>query len=173
MMFLTNDECRTWCAQYHQPIPDDGTANRMGNMRFDLAVSAANCYALSARLSESIGPRQTALLWVTADNIWPSSTNLHLYYKLRQAYGDRRLLARAPGHLFLDYEMPDLVSFIQVALLSGWDAHLFGDLGYGKLFVSHDSWVEVWRASKAELDLVATTLQQLKSVKVSDSPQAS
>jgi hypothetical protein len=68
--------------------------------------------------------------------------NLQLYYRLRQSYGDHQLLEDAPGHLFLDYEAADLVSFLQVAVLCGWDAHVLPLGGYARAFVSHDEYVE-------------------------------
>jgi hypothetical protein len=79
---------------------------------------------------------------VTDWGIWGSSENLHLYYKLRQSYGDQRLLHEAPGHLFLRYEAPDLVSFLQIGILCGWDIHLLPTVGYARAFLSHDEYVE-------------------------------
>jgi hypothetical protein len=58
--------------------------------------------------------RKPALLFVTEWDIGPSSENWHLYYKLRQTYGDNRLLRDAPGHLFLEHEAEDLASFLQL-----------------------------------------------------------
>ena len=87
-------------------------------------------------------PWETCLLWVTGWDIWTSSEDLHLYYKLRQSYGDHRLLYEAPGHLFLGYEASDLVSFLEVGILFGWDMHLLPTGGYARAFVSHDEFVE-------------------------------
>jgi len=62
--------------------------------------------------------------------LWPvnyqgnSAANYHLYYKLRQAYSDYRQLSQAPGHLFLEHEENDLLTFMQLAFLFGWDFHL-------------------------------------------------
>ena len=64
------------------------------------------------------------LLRVTNPDVWGSNNNWHLYYRLRQSYGDRLLMWEAPGHLFLDYEMEDLATFLHVAMLFGWDADL-------------------------------------------------
>jgi hypothetical protein len=74
--------------------------------------------------------------------VWPSSENWHLYYRLRQSYGEQRLLHEAPGHLFLDFEAPELISFLQVALLFGWGGHLLPVAGFARAFVSHDEFVE-------------------------------
>ena len=63
-------------------------------------------------------PYRACLLWFTETDIWPSSTNWHLYYRLRLSYGDHRRVEDAPGHVFLDDEVADLVSFLQIAVLS-------------------------------------------------------
>jgi hypothetical protein len=44
--------------------------------------------------------------------------------------------------LFLDYEGADLVSFIQVGILCGWDMHLIPTVAYARAFLSHDEYVE-------------------------------
>jgi hypothetical protein len=93
-------------------------------------------------LEQSLQPRGGCLLWLTEWGVWPSSENWHLYYRLRQSYGDQRLLHEAPGHLFLGYEAPELVSFLQVALLCGWGGHLLPVAGFARAFVSHDEFVE-------------------------------
>ena len=63
-------------------------------------------------------------------SIWPSSENWHLYYKLRQSYGDLRLLHEAPGHLFLEHESDDLASFLQIAMLNGWGGYILTQADY-------------------------------------------
>ena len=72
-------------------------------------------------MATSLTFRMPTLLWITEWSIWPSSENLHLYYRLRHTYGDHRLLHEAPGHLFLEYESEDLATFLQVAMLNGWE----------------------------------------------------
>ena len=56
------------------------------------------------RVASELTYRRPTLLLITEWGIWPSSENWHLYYKLRQTYGDSRLLPDAPGHLFLEHE---------------------------------------------------------------------
>jgi hypothetical protein len=43
--------------------------------------------------------------------------------------------------LFLQFEEADLVSFIQVGLIAGWQMHLIPTIGYGRVFC-HDEWVD-------------------------------
>ena len=41
------------------------------------------------------------------------------------------MLSEAPGHLFLDYEDSDLITFLQMTITSGWDAEVIPELRYG------------------------------------------
>jgi hypothetical protein len=60
-------------------------------------------------------------------------------------------------HLFLDYESTDLLTFLQVGILNGWDVHLIPDSsGYARAFVSHDEFFE-YAANEDNQDL-ATAL---------------
>jgi hypothetical protein len=82
------------------------------------------------------------MLWVTQWGVWPSSENLHLYYRLRASYGERRMLADAPGHLFSVHEKSDLATFTELATLFGWDFYLLpAPRAYRTAFVSHDEFL--------------------------------
>lgn len=101
------------------------------------------------------------MLWVLTWGIWPSSENWHLFYKLRHSSGEHRLLEEAPGHLFLDYETADIVTFIQFALSAGWDFQLLTSEDYARVFVSHDEWIEL--AFKDSKELVETSRSLLQA----------
>jgi hypothetical protein len=47
-------------------------------------------------------------------------------------------LHEAPGHYFLGYERADLTSFLELALLFGWDVHVLPSPGWFGGFISHD-----------------------------------
>jgi hypothetical protein len=94
-------------------------------------------------IAHSITCGEPIMLWITEWGIWPSSENWHLYYRLRQSYGDQRLLHEAPGHLLLDYERDDLASFLQIAITNGWGGYIASssaDSWYA--FFSHDEYIE-------------------------------
>lgn len=93
-------------------------------------------------LASSVVPFQDCLFWVTLFGVWSSSENWHLFYRLRESYGQRRQLADAPAHLFLRQEQSDLATFIELALLFGWDFYLLPYPGYADVFVSHDEFLE-------------------------------
>jgi hypothetical protein len=95
--------------------------------------------------------RMPVLLWITEWGIWPSSENWHLYYKFRQTYGDQRLLAEAPGHLFLEYEAEDLASFLQLAMMNGWGGYILPESNYVRAFFSHDEYIEFFANTEDQL----------------------
>jgi hypothetical protein len=97
-------------------------------------------YAVAEVLEQVLQPWEECLLMVDLTGVW--SCNLHLYYRVRQSYGDLRLVEEAPGHLFLKYEQADLVSFLQLGITAGWDMRVVTDMPYAKLEISHDEWFE-------------------------------
>lgn len=167
MRFLTADEARHRCAgfvrldQNGRPLPP-----RRETLHARAPIPGLTALTSFCRqLERALQPREACLLWVTDWGIWRSAENLHLYYRLRQAYGDPRLLDEAPAHLFLDHEGADLVSFLQVGMLCGWDMHLIPFVGYARAFVSHDGFVE-FAADEANPDLVHEWAAQLGGAEV-------
>ncbi len=69
-----------------------------------------------------------------------------------------RLFHEAPGHFFLAHEVPELVSFIQLALLSGWGGHLLPTAGHSRAFFSHDGYVDFAADDPANLASFAASL---------------
>jgi hypothetical protein len=97
---------------------------------------------LSRYIASYVEPFDECLLWVTLFGVWSSSENLHLFYRLRESYGERRMLAMAPAHLFLSHEKADLATFIELALLFGWDFYVLPSApAYRTAFVSHDEFL--------------------------------
>jgi hypothetical protein len=142
MRFLTYSECEVWLK---------GTGLEEA-IRFDLkpdGVHALRCAIPFDRLRwfsrlivTSCETFDSCLLWPSGQGIWSSCENLHLYYRLRQTYGDHRLLSEAPGHLFLNYEFEDLATFTQLCLMFLWDTYLLTNLNYVSVLFSHDEFVE-------------------------------
>jgi len=109
-------------------------------------VPAGRILYLAHWIAGSLMYREPALVWITEWGIWGSSENWHLYYKLRQSYGDLRLLLEAPGHLFLGHESEDLASFLQVAMLNGWGGYILTHIDYANAFFSHDEYIDFFAA---------------------------
>ncbi len=113
---------------------------------------------LSQFIARSVEPFDQCLMWVTTWGVWPSSENLHLFYRLREGYGERRPLHEAPGHLFLTHEGADLATFVQLGLLFGWDFYLVPGPNYATAFVSHDEFLEFRTDDLATAQKVAASL---------------
>lgn len=170
MRFLTPEECRSRCGESVRLDPA-GQPLRPDREPLYARVplpALAEIMSFCQQLERALQPREQCLLWVTDWGIWRSSENLHLYYQLRQSYGDHRLLDEAPGHLFLDYESADLVTFLEVGLLSGWDMHLIPFVGYARAFVSHDEYVD-FAADEANPHLVHEYAAQIGGAQVRSS----
>jgi hypothetical protein len=97
---------------------------------------------LSEYVASYLAPFDKCLLWVTLWGVWGSSENFHLFYRLRESYGEHRQLEDAPGHLFLKHESADLATFIELALIFGWDFYLLTSPTYRTAFVSHDEYIQ-------------------------------
>jgi hypothetical protein len=89
---------------------------------------------------------------MTEWGIWSSGENWHLYYKLRQSYGDQRLLHEAPGHLFLEYEAEELTSFLQISMLNGWGGYILTGANYVNAFFTHDEDIDFFAENSGNLD---------------------
>lgn len=142
MRFYTKDECEQWLRDRNRVRPDqtEGTAVE----RVDYPPGPHKFFYFAHWMATSLTHRMPALLWITEWGIWPSSENWHVYYKLRQSYGDTRLLHEAPGHLFLEYEAEDLTSFLQIAMLNGWGGYVLTHADYVNAFFSHDEYIEFY-----------------------------
>jgi hypothetical protein len=151
--FLTADESRHWAKTHEIELGSGGVPERepagLKTLRFGFPPTPPQLNWLAQFVAFSLKPRHSCLLWITASGIFPSSENTHLYYRLRQSYGDLRLLDEAPGHLFLEYEDADLATFLEVGILNGWDVHVLPELAYGgpdmaRAFVCHDEWLALF-----------------------------
>ena len=147
MRFYTEQECKSYIAYREHDILD---RNSPSNVTVWYPPNPADLgFSWIAR---SISYRDPILLWITEWGIWPSSENWHLYYRLRQSYGDQQLLPEAPGHLFLDYERADLASFLQIAVTNGWGGYIIaGSADPWYAFFSHDEYIEFHADEDAHL----------------------
>ena len=139
MQFLTEEQCLAWLRDEQRGENGYPTLETPGwhSKRGKGIDNAGRAWYLS----QAVVPSPRYLLWVVATDIFHE--NLHLYYRMRESYGDRRLVFDAPGHQFLDYETADMASFLQIGIANGWDMYLLGYHDYGRLFVSHDEYFDV------------------------------
>jgi hypothetical protein len=149
MHFYTQQQCEEWLAQRTRVRPDQDRS--LPAERFEYPNEAFRAFPIARAIAHGITHRQPALLWITEWGIWPSSENWHLYYKLRQSYGDFQLLHDAPGHLFLGYESEDLGTFLQLAMLSGWGGFLLTDANHVNASFSHDGYLDFYTQTPENL----------------------
>jgi hypothetical protein len=64
------------------------------------------------------------------------------------------LLQEAPGHLFLEHEIEDFASFLQLAMLNGWGGYVLTQANYVNAFFSHDQFIDFHAALDENLEEV-------------------
>ena len=160
MRFYTKQECKDWLSGLDRQLPDTETDLHKERVKYPL--EPYRLYPLAHWMATSMTLRRPALLWLTEWGIWPSSENWHLYYKVRQSYRDSRLLHEAPGHYFLDYEVEDLATILQVAMLNGWGGYVLTAANYLNAFFSHDEYIDFFAGSDQLLADVRRELNEAK-----------
>ena|SRR5258706_10704583 len=168
MRFFSPDECAEWCSELQVALDDEGRPTRempqAHRLRCKFPPSFAQLLWFSRAIESAVQPCQECLLWVTDWGIFPSNENHHLYYRLRQSYGDVHLLREAPGHLCFDYERPEVVTLVHLCILFGWDVHLIPRGGYGRAFVCHDEWAQLGFDDHAQFEQTRREFEQAKIV---------
>jgi hypothetical protein len=149
LRFYTKEESENWLDGRGRKKPDLIPGVRVE--RIEYPPKAHRIFFIAHWVATTLTYGQPALLLLSEWGIWGSSENWHLYYKLRQSYGDQRLLHEAPGHLFLEYEAEDLASFLQVAMLNGWGGHILTGANYVNAFFSHDEYIDFYGDKNAGL----------------------
>ncbi len=150
MRFYTAIECETWLAGQQRQKP--GVGSTPAALRMAYPQPSYRITHLAHWVATNLTYRQPALLWITEWGIWPSSENWHLYYRLRHSYADHRLLAEAPGHLFVEHESEDLATFLQVAMQNGWGGYVLTAANHANLFFSHDEFVDLYTQQQSIVD---------------------
>jgi hypothetical protein len=102
---------------------------------------------------------EEALLWVFITGVFEASQDAHVYYRVRQSYGDLRHIDQAPGHLALGHEHTDIMTMLQLSMLLGWNAVLFTGQDYGRVFVSHDEYAELAVRNESSLEPIRKEIE--------------
>jgi hypothetical protein len=101
---------------------------------------------LARFLYSLLQPSPELLIWLGDWAVWPSSQHMPLFTRFREAFGEKRPLIDAPGHLLTPEEEDDAVSIMSVALLFSWNCQVLSGCGRDAVFVSHDEFG--WFASR-------------------------
>ncbi len=156
MRFYTDEECKDWLHGRGLQTPETIPGARREEVKFP--QESGQILYLAHWMATSLTCGNEALLWITNPLIFPSCANWHLYYKLRQSYGDHRLWHEAPGHLFLGYETEDLNSFLYLSMLSSWDGDLVIAASDIHASFDHHDYVTFYAGEEESLDYVRQNL---------------
>jgi hypothetical protein len=152
----TEQECEEWLSRRERRKPD--AMPEIQTVHISYPPTPHRIYYFADWIAHTLCYRMDALLWITEWGIWGSSENWHLYYKVRQSYGDFRLIHEAPGHLFLPYETEDLTSLLQLAMLNGWGGYILTAANYVNVFFSHDEYLRFFASEEENLTEVRKEL---------------
>jgi hypothetical protein len=153
MRFLTENEARTWAARFARNddtrgIPVVPAREHQGKLRYPFENLAGYRYfSLAQNAVRCLDYFDECLLWITQVGVWPSNENLHIYYRLRESYGDRFLVTEKPAVVCLRHESVDLTSLVHLGMLFGWDMFLVTSHDFGRVFISHDGWMQLSEAT--------------------------
>lgn len=149
MRLYTQLECEKWLSGQELIKPTE--ANDLYSQRVPFPSDFHRIFFAARWVASALPHDMAVMLWITEWGIWPSSENLHLYYRLRQSYNDHRLLHEAPGHFFLKHESEDLASFLQLAMLNGWGGFVLAEANDLNAFFSHDEYIDFYAPDEASI----------------------
>jgi hypothetical protein len=168
MQFLSSSESAKWCKAVGVSLNVSGYPTfdtQSNNLTIRLSEFGPGRFLYLSRVIASASePHDECLLWVTLAGVWSSHEDMHLYYRLRETYAERRLLADAPGHRFLNYETTDLITFLYIGFLFGWDCYLFTNRQGVTAYISHDGFLHIRCSSDSETEDMAMMLDEAKVV---------
>jgi len=149
MRFLTDKEAQDWCKGRNPPFLDEHDNPLQWPAKFQVLrfvyarEPAGRLFWIGQVLAEALEYWDEAILWVVLSGVWGSSENTHLYYRIRQSYGDQRHLDQAPAHLALRHESEDLTTLLHLCMMFGWEVFLFTGHDHVRVFLSHDEYGEI------------------------------
>jgi hypothetical protein len=84
-----------------------------------------------------------ACLDITDWNVWPSSTNMDLFYAYRRSLGEQRFLNDAHFHVFTAAEENEFRNVLHLGLISLFDVAGASTTTDFRFFASHDEYIDV------------------------------
>jgi len=152
LQFLGKEESEKWIRHLAPTLAFKG----VGALWFNVENERFRSHAVAANVVSWLGDFDQCLLLITEYGIWPSSENLHLYYKLREAYKEKSKLHDSPGHLFEHGEQADLTTYLSLAIQFGWGGYLLPEPCTVELNLSHNGIIDV--NTKLKMDMVRNSL---------------
>ena len=149
MKFVSGEEAGAWTNRFIRAGPTEGFPDCHPAGSYALRVLFENApghqhYWIARQLVQALNQDWSeCLFWVGVSGVWPSNENLHLYYQLRASYGETSHLSDRPALLALKHELPDVESFVHLALLFGWDGYLITSEDFARVHLNHDGFAVV------------------------------
>ena len=163
MRFFSDEHAKVWAARFAKTgdprgLPVVPSPEHEAQLRHVFENDAGYKYfAFAQEAVRALDYFDECLLWVTQTGVWPSNENLHLYYRVRQSYGEHSLVHERPAVLALRHEIVDLTSLVHLGMLFGWDMYLVTSHDFGRVFVSHDGWMQLSEATTNVVGTLATS----------------
>jgi hypothetical protein len=135
MKFLDRAECIDWSRRQGFALAEAGTPDppsrysNQANPSLKIRENLSSLSGTAVAVSEALGISRPTLLWITKTDVVASRENWHLYYQIRRALGDRRLLGEAPGHLVGDTDGDVLSVLLLLCMTFTWCAHVMARSG--------------------------------------------
>jgi hypothetical protein len=125
MKCLTYQQCFDWCQAHGYPVTGAGKFGRPAPMvqekfRYVPLVypkDSGRKVELSLSIIEAAPKSTELLLWVSDWAVWHGYHHMPLFSRFREAFGERRPLIEAPGHLIAKEDLDDAVSVLATSLL--------------------------------------------------------
>lgn len=157
MICISDDECLTLCKSKHLERCKKSLLYRASKEPFagELPSLACDQSHFSRFVLELDLSFRGCLIWITDWGISPSEENPIVVLKVREAFGERRNLIDAPGHLFDANEAELATALVRLVLAFAWDAHIVHLQGGISITLSHDGWFEVSVSSVEDHERIA------------------
>ena len=139
MKFLTLEDARKWCTENDVALNERGLPFRLPNaVQFDIPSDAGQRVALVKSQLEHFQDCKEILIWINDWSVWESGERIHIFYRFRQSYGEKRLLKEIPAHLMTGNEFEEGISIATLAVLFLWDCYILTKENQKFCFYSHD-----------------------------------
>jgi hypothetical protein len=148
MEILSREETELWCRQHQIGLSPAGLPERSSSAaKFIIPEDAGKRVHLVSQEMRAFSSEPLFLVWFHDWAVWPSGQRMHVFDRFRMSYGEQRPLIRSPGHVFVQKEFEDAISFVTLAVLFLWDCYVVAPKGSKLLFFSHDEHGLTHRAS--------------------------
>jgi hypothetical protein len=139
MMILSKEETTSWCGQHDILLSDYGLPAKSDcDEKFKIPVDAGQRVYLVSQGMRAFANEPLFLVWFDDWSVWPSGQRMHVFDRFRMSYGETRRLIHSPGHVFVQTEIEDAISFVTIAVIFLWDCYVITPKRRKLLYFCHD-----------------------------------